>query len=363
MSVNAEELRDTADEELDDLEADAGDAGASSEGQEGEAVKAAREAANEADRALREAEKQDLFDRRVKVYRELKEGQRDGFLTTTFDSGTAREAFAEEVAGIERAERVSELLTLGEQELLAAYREAEEALQADLETALEGDDDRLRMLLSRREEHVVSLPEVEPVEGEGAPAPIDWAARWAEGPMAETVENIEVFAAEAITDVRKGRVQVDPQIREQLEEFIAEADRYPEGHSFRVRALEQASGLASWAKAEHEAALPFGLGGVQSTKEYQAPDGKWHRLEIDGRGMKRDTVVENPVFASEAGLIDDGPAASEPFDPSSVKSLEDAKGISPDQWARIDPEKREQLLRQASAEIEAQELQTRTGAM
>jgi hypothetical protein len=344
-------------EENEDQDDSAGAEGAA----ESPELAAAREDANEAARALREAEKKDRHERRVKTYRELPEDQREGFLGTSFNNDDDREAFVDEIASLERGERVEELLASDDEALLAGYREADELLQSELEEALAEDPDRLRMLLSRRSENIVSLPE--PAEGEGEPARFDGAEYWAQSAMSELVEDLEVFAAEAIADVKTGKIQVDAKIRGQLEELMAEADKFPAGHSFRERALTEAAGLAQFAREEYEASIPFGLGGVRSTKEYMAPDG-WHQLEIDGRGKTRDTVIENPVFASEAGLIDEQIEPSgEDFDPESIKTLEDARGLSPDNWARIDPEKREQLLRQASAAIEEQALATRRGSM
>ena len=364
----------TTEKEVDDIDLDAdrdalvqeisndGDAadGGATEDQESAAVASARAEANAAAKALREAEARDLFDRRVAAYREMPEGQRDGFLSTSFRGEDAREEFVEQVAAIERTERVNALVegNTSDEDLLAAYRDGDELFRDELEAAIAGDADKLRMLLSRVNENVVSLPEQEVAEGE-EPVVIDWQARWLEGPIAETVEDLDVFNAEAIADIKKGRIQVTPEVREQLDGFLHEADRYPDGHSYRVKALQAAAGLASWARAEHEANVPFGLGGVQSTKHYQAPDGSWRQLEIDGRGMKRDTAIEDPVFASDAELYKEGPDAPEPFDPDSVRTLADARALSPDNWARLreaDPEKAEALLRSESASKEEERM-------
>jgi hypothetical protein len=192
---------------LEEIENDGDGAdGAGAKDEESEEVKAAREAANEAAKALREAEAADLFERRVKAYREMPEGQRDGFLSTSFKGENAREEFVEQVAAIERTERVNALLeaNVDEEALLAAYRDGDELFRDELENAIAGDADKLRMLLSRVNENVVSLPELETPEGEEAPPPIDWQARWLEGPIAETIEDLDVFNAEAIADIKKG---------------------------------------------------------------------------------------------------------------------------------------------------------------
>ena len=123
--------------------------------------------------------------------------------------------------------------------------------------------------------------------------------------------------------------------------------------------------MLSFARAEHAASRPFGLGGINSKTWYTAPDGTDHMLEVDGFGQKRDSVVENAVSASEAGLFKDGPASdgTEDFDPDSITTLEDAKRLSPVQWATLPPEKREALLRSASAAMEEQDLIMRRGSL
>ena len=325
---NEVDIDQEADEEAQRFEAglekdDDGDAGDKDE--ESADLKAKRLAASETEKALREAEAEDLFNRRVKLYREMpSQDQKDSFLSTTFKGEGSRVEFAEQVAAIERTELVNKLVEANDEEaLLAAYREADTLLQAAIDDAVTGDEELSRMLRSRVNENVVSLPVTEPVEGETEPAPVDFQARWLEGPIAETVEDVGEYAMQALADVRAGRVQVDKEIRSQLENLVAEADKYPENHSFRVRALQEAAGLASYEPMTR----------VVATTTYQKSDGSYWLRETDGRGKYTESVIEGGLAPSELGLLDKPATSETEFDPESINTLEDARDISPVDWA------------------------------
>ena len=263
--------------------------------------------------------------------------------------------------GFAEAEFVAGLVAGETDAIVAAYDTVDGVVWTRILDALADDPDRQREVVTRAlSDYTVTAPAQEAGEDGAEPAPIDWGALWAQSPLAEMVE-VDRYAAQGLADVRTGKIQVVPELREQFEALMKTADSLPDGHGHRTAALQQAAGLAEFIRTEHESSVPFGLGGIRTVKHYQASDG-WHQLEIDGRGRERDTLIENPTFASEAGLVNDGPVSDvSEFDPESVKTLEDALRLSPDQWAKLPDDRREALLRSASAEIETQELQTRTG--
>jgi hypothetical protein len=360
---------DTWDEfmgDQDDQDAGAEGTASGESEQESPEVIAAREAAEAAQKALEETQARVTLEQRTAAFRELPEAQRDGWLSTVFSGEKAREDFVEHVESIERQELIDRLLDGDDEALLAGYREAEEILRAEIEDAISDNPDRLRMLISRSQENVVSLPEVETPEGEEPVDPMTrFLSEWNEGPVKETVEDLEAYVTQADIDMKRDRVRVAPEVRDQFNAFIAEADKYPANHSFRVKALEAAAGLASWARAEHEAAIPFGLGGIQQTTRYFGADGQWHQIEVDGFGSKRESVLENAAAPSELGILKDEPAAAESIDYENI-TAEQAARLSPPQWLELsekNPELKEQLLRRSSEEMERRHRESGSGGL
>jgi hypothetical protein len=338
--------------------------GADAPQQESPEVKAAREAAEAAQKAFEEARAREELEARVKTYRELPEAQRDTYLLTAYLGEKAREDFVEHVESIERQELIDRLLDGDDEALLAGYREADDILRAELEDAVSDDQDRLRMLISRSQENVVSLPVVEAEEVQ-EPEAIDWIARWTDSALAE-VTDAGQYAQQFLADVRKGVVKVDKEIKAQLEELEARANALPDGHSHRERALTEIAGVGEWARAEYEKARPFGLGGIKQTTRYFGADGQWHQIEVDGFGSKRESVLENAAAPSELGILKDEPATPEQIDFENI-TPEQARRLTPPQWLEINeknPSLAEKLRRSSQAkQKEERSLEMRTGQL
>lgn len=241
-------------------------------------------------------------------------------------------------------------------QLVARYQELEDpdersALLAEIDTT------SAREVLSRVSETIVTAPEV--AEGET----VNWQQRWQDGVLAEMTADLDVFAAEAVADMKANRLPIAPELRAEFDEALAVADSLPPGHSHRKAALERAAGIADYARQEFNASIPFGLGGVQQTKHYQNSKGEWVLREVDGRGMVRETPIENGQAPSE---LYEEEAPPEPIDISTVSTLEDAARLTIEQWAeldRTDPDRKEALLRLASERQEELHREARAGGM
>ena len=157
--------------------------------------------------------------------------------------------------------------------------------------------------------------------------------------MRDDERSLAAYARKALGDMGRGELKVDPAVKEQLADLLEVADGAPDGHPLRLDALREAAGVSAFVRDAAEATVPFGE--VESTTTFMNTEGVWMVREKDYRGTTRETVSE--LQASPAPV--DQPAT---FDPETVNTLEDARGISPENWMKLSPERREQLLREAS---------------
>lgn len=251
-------------------------------------------------------------------------------------------------------------------ELVVRYRELEdEDEKSDFLAAID-DIARAKEVLEVVGTTIVAAPDV--AEGE---TEIAWDEYWTRSPLAEMTQDLDVFAVKGLADVKAGRLTIAPELRAELEEQLAVADGLPVGHSHRTIALQKAAGIAEYARREYEASIPFGLGGIQQSKTYQRSDGEWVLREIDGRGKVRETPIPDGKAPSE--LYDDvGGTPAEEIDYENI-TPEQALRLTPTQWmelARRNPHQfgehgvlKEQLLRRASEVIEQKHRDARAGGM
>jgi hypothetical protein len=352
-----DDVDQSTDQSTDDAGAD--DADASREEPEVDEVDPRLKPLNEQNEALqaqlRKAHEEIELERKTAEFRALPGDQRHVWLEKTFrNASTLRDEFAEHVAQVERAERVEQILSLTGDARIEAVRRTDDLTLAAVEATLEkaGDEDGLREVRSRLNETVVELAPSEVIEDGTESQPRDYVAEWHEGPLAEMTPDVGKYVEGLVARIDRGEIRLDSAASQELETLRSDpALQYPDGHSHKVRALEAIAGFTSWAESEYNASLPWPQGGIKVSQSYTRPDGTQWLRETDGRGTVRESPVEGGMAPSELGLISD---PRRPFDPSSVETLEDIRGLAGDQLALIPVEKREELYRQ-EAEARKQE--------
>lgn len=316
-------------------------------------VKAAREAVIEARKIFEQARETEHKDQQIKAFRELKSDEaRDGFLSTSFKSEEDRDSFREQVTEIELTERIEGLIAGDDDSLVAGYKAADEDVQKALLEELQENPDRLRMLVTRADERVVTAPTPEPpAEGEEE-QPIDFREIFNQSLIRSSmgdVNDVARFAKSGLAAMNKNTLAVEPALREELAEAIAYADKFPDGNPHRVDALERAAGIVSYVRSEAAANEPMTT--ITKTTQLVRPDGKYVIRSFDDRGKFRDEVVDEPVFASDEGLTKDRIEPDADVDYENMP-VEQAMRLGPTGWAKFreaNPDAAEEALRAASA--------------
>lgn len=364
------DLEDFDNEGLEDDDSDGAEsADATTEGSESDdpELEAAEQTAEEADRALKELKERRHRDSQIQARRELRSPEAvEQFLAAAFRSESDREAFENEFQGIEDEETVNAII---EKRDIEALRESPAEIQDRfVERTKESDPELYREWISKRSEKRVSALTAEPAEDGTEPEPFDadavYGAIWRDSDL-RPVTDLEQYVEELRADAKRGVVNLDAAGQQQFDELVARANKVSKTHPKREALLEPIAGLGIYARAETEKARPFGLGGVRITRDYMKPDGSFVRVETDGFGQVRETAIDHGKAPSELGLLKEEPApTSEPFNPESITSLDQARKLSPVEWASLPAEKREQLLREASArQEEIDSLSMRRGSL